>query len=76
MNLWRLVTNLWVESQGVGPPGDMPRKRSGMVLGLMITLILVLQSLGQLTLRDIFTIGILSLIGYFYATRLMTKGSG
>lgn len=37
------------------------------------TLILILQSLGQLTLRDVLTILALTLIAYFYMTRVTRR---
>lgn len=43
--------------------------RTGLVLAAVPLILLVLQSIGQLTLRDVLTIGILFAISYFYVSR-------
>ncbi len=41
----------------------------GLVLAAVPLILLVLQSIGQLTIRDVLTIGILFVISYFYVSR-------
>lgn len=56
-----------------GGKGILSRWRPSPIAALVAsfpTLLLVLQSIGQLTMRDIVTSGILYVIAYFYATKL------
>jgi hypothetical protein len=47
-----------------------PPRRLGVVVCMSVVLLLILQSLGQLTLRDIVTVAGIVLLGYLYAGRL------
>ena len=67
-NLWRLFGLLRLR-YFVKDGEWKPHRHLGMVISGSIVLLVVLQSLGQLTLRDIVTVlGIISL-GYLYLTR-------
>jgi L-asparagine transporter-like permease len=46
-----------------------PHKRLGVTLSITAVLLLVLQSLGQLTMRDIFTVAGILVLGYLYIGR-------
>ena len=46
-----------------------PHKRLGMVISGSLVLLVVLQSLGQLTLRDVVTVVGILVLGYMYLTR-------
>lgn len=51
---------------------DMNFRRSlrvGVLCAAIPTVLLVLQSIGQLTVKDVLTIGILFLVSYFYIAR-------
>jgi hypothetical protein len=45
----------------------------GMLCAAIPIVLLVLQSIGQLTLRDVLAIGALFVVSYFYMTRLSTS---
>jgi len=55
--------------------GGTSHKRLGMALCGTVVLLLVLQSLGQLTLRDIITVAIIVAVGYLYLRRNWSKVS-
>lgn len=46
-----------------------PRKHLGLAVCLSATLLLVLQSLGQLTLKDVLTVVAIVVLGYVYLAR-------
>jgi len=46
-----------------------PHRRLGLAICLSATLLLVLQSLGQLTLRDVLTVVAIIILGYLYVAR-------
>jgi hypothetical protein len=46
-----------------------PRKRLGCILSASAVLLLILESLGQLTIRDVVTIGAILILGYIYVLR-------
>lgn len=43
--------------------------RTALIVTCLPILLLALQSVGQLTLRDVLTVGLLFLVGYFYLHR-------
>lgn len=47
--------------------------RRALVIAIMPVFILVLQSIGQLTIRDVLTVTILLAVGYFYVSRSTLK---
>ena len=49
---------------------SQPPRRLGIVVCVSVVLLLILQSLGQLTLRDVVTVAGIVLLGYLYAGRL------
>jgi hypothetical protein len=53
-----------------------PKRRAIVLVGATIpTLLLVLQSIGQLTIRDVLTLGAIIALSYVYISRLMTASS-
>jgi hypothetical protein len=55
-----------LKTQGMA---DKKSLKMGLSLAGVPLILLVLQSIGQLTLRDVLTIGILFAISYFYVSR-------
>jgi hypothetical protein len=47
----------------------LPKRRLGIVLCLSSVLLIVLQSLGQLTFRDVITVFAIVMLGYLYFAR-------
>jgi len=47
----------------------VPRRRLGLALCLSVVLLIVLQSLGQLTLKDVITLLAIVFIGYLFLSR-------
>ena len=54
---------------------DRPRRRLGLSICISLVLLLVLQSLGQLTARDVITVLAIVALGYVYLGRTVL-GSG
>jgi len=59
-----------LRTQGVGDSRSM---KMGLILASVPLILLVLQSIGQLTLRDVLTIAVLFVISYFYVSRTTTS---
>ena len=53
-----------------------PRRRLGAVVCLSIVLLLALQSLGQLSLRDVITVVAIAAVGYVYLVRSGVEAPG
>lgn len=68
-NVWLLLVMSW--RLVLSRPGDVPasKKRLGFVISLILVLLVIIESLGQLTARDVLTLVLLAAIGYFYITR-------
>jgi phosphoglycerol transferase MdoB-like AlkP superfamily enzyme len=65
---WRLLGLLKARYTSEG--GELRgRPRLGVAISLSTVLLLVLQSLGQLTVKDVATVGAIATIGYLYLTR-------
>jgi hypothetical protein len=47
----------------------VPRRRLGVAICLSVVLLLVLQSLGQLTMKDVITLAAIVILGYLYLAR-------
>lgn len=47
----------------------VPRRRLGIAISLSLVLLLVLQSLGQLTMKDVVTLAAIVILGYMYLAR-------
>lgn len=64
--LWELLQEIGLRLFG------RPRssKRLGAVVCISVVLLLVLQSLGQLTLRDVITVAAIVSVGYLYVGRM------
>lgn len=66
MSLWRLLQAIGAHYLiGRSPKGE----RLGIIACISVVLLLILQSLGQLTLRDSLTVIALATIGYLYIIR-------
>ena len=65
-SIWELIVGLGVRHS----VQRRPPRRLGIVVCIGVVLLLVLQSLGQLTLRDVVTVAGIVLLGYLYAGRL------
>jgi len=68
-SLWNLVSLLrgrYLANKGATAK---PHKHLGLAVCLSGTLLLVLQSLGQLTLRDVVTVVAIVILGYIYLAR-------
>lgn len=81
--LWGLVSvaaaRLLAGVQGARGAPDRPRSRLGMAVSASLVLLVVLQSLGQLTLRDVLTLAGIIALGYLYVARsrfMVPKGAG
>jgi len=66
--LWDLVLVLWVRYVAHNATGNLHR-HLGVMISMGVVLVLVLQSLGQLTLRDVITLMAVMTLGYIYAAR-------
>ena len=65
---WRLLGLLKVRYTTQG--GELQgRPRLGLAICLSLVLLLVLQSLGQLTAKDVVTVGGIAVLGYLYLAR-------
>jgi hypothetical protein len=65
---WRLLGLLRARYTTQG--GELRgRPRLGVAVCLSLVLLLVLQSLGQLTVKDVVTVGAIAVLGYLYMTR-------
>lgn len=69
---WRLLRSLG--GRNIGRKEHPRGERLGFVVCLSLVLLLVLQSLGQLTLRDGITVIALAFIGYLYMLRFRPVG--
>lgn len=65
---WRVVKGLQARYTLTGVESNTSRQM-GVVVCLSIVLMTILQSLGQLTIRDVITIGAIFVIGYLYIAR-------
>ena len=67
-SLWRLLSML--RARYFGKNGEFaPRKRLAIGVPLTGVLLIVLQSLGQLTLKDVLTVVAILILGYLYLGR-------
>jgi uncharacterized membrane protein YfhO len=66
LTLWRLLQALGAHYLGGRSPKS---ERLGFISCICIVLLVILQSLGQLTLRDSLTVVALATIGYLYILR-------
>ncbi len=66
--LWDLVAALQIKYVSRMATGSLHR-RLGATISMSVVLLLVLQSLGQLTMRDVVTLLAAVLIGYLYLAR-------
>jgi len=64
--LWNLIQQARIRYLVRG----RPHRRLGVVVCTCIVLLLVLQSLGQLTLRDVITLAAIVFLGYVYVGRV------
>lgn len=64
---WHLILQGWATYSG--KPVSPGVRRFGLTLVWALLLLLILQSLGQLTLRDSLTVGAIAVIGYLYLLR-------
>ena len=71
---WRLVSGLRLRYI-LADPERSPGRRVAVVVCLSVVLLAVLESLGQLTVRDISTIGAIFILGYLYIARNRTSAS-
>jgi hypothetical protein len=67
--LWSL-TSLLLQKRGLSTRRSL---KIGMLCAAIPIVLLVLQSIGQLTLKDVLTISALFFVSYFYMTRLSTS---
>jgi hypothetical protein len=65
---WRLVILLRARYMAQKP--SVAKNRFPTLVSVCLILLLILQSLGQLTLRDGVTVAALASLGYFYAVRV------
>jgi hypothetical protein len=72
LHTWRLVALLWRVQANRGEE-SRPSERLGLTVTLLLTVLLVLQSLGQLTWQDVLTLVVLFVVGYFYLIRMLKK---
>ncbi len=66
--LWLLLVVIW-QQFSAKPRAEADIRQSGKFLSLFISFIAILGSLGQLVARDVITITLLFVIGYFYLVR-------
>jgi len=66
---WRLLQHVGVRYFARG----RPHKHLGISVCASVMLLLVLQSLGQLTLRDVITVAAIASIGYVYLGRVKAR---
>jgi len=69
--LWMLLGEVKVRYFARG----RPRQRLGMAVCASVVLLIVLQSLGQLTLRDVLTVAAIITVGYLYLARMRSTVS-
>lgn len=65
---WRLMSGLRLRYI-LADPERAPGRRVAIVVCLSVVLLIVLESLGQLTVRDVSTIGAIFALGYLYIAR-------
>jgi hypothetical protein len=65
---WRLLSGLRLRYI-LAAPERTPGRRVAVVVCLSAVLLAVLESLGQLTVRDVSTIGAIFILGYLYIAR-------
>lgn len=69
--LWRMVVRLRLGEEAAEAEGLPERRlRAGNAVSALLVLLLVLQSLGQLTWRDVLTLALIFAVGYFYLVRM------
>lgn len=66
-----LALCIWYKT-GVSQPGQ---RRLGAVISGGVVILLILQSLGQLTIRDVVTLVAIGTIGYLYIMRSRAAGT-
>jgi hypothetical protein len=66
---WRLLSGLRLRYILAAAPERTPGRRVAVVVCLSAVLLAVLESLGQLTVRDVSTIGAIFILGYLYVAR-------
>lgn len=71
--IFSILTSLVTFIQKRLDPNNTKSLRIGLLCAAVPTALLVLQSIGQLTLRDILIIGALFPMAYFYIRRLSTS---
>jgi hypothetical protein len=72
-SLGRLLSLVWARYGGVAAKTVVPSRRLSLVVSGFIVLFLVLQSLGQLTFKDVLTLSLLFVLGYFYTIRVRSQ---
>jgi len=72
-NLWELLIMLWARAQGRQVLITLAKNQINIAAALFITLVAILQSIGQLTVHDVLTLVLLFAVGYFYARRLVVR---
>lgn len=73
-NLWLLLLsgwNRWQKDRAI--PNASSYKRTGIAVAFLFTVVITLQSIGQLTVRDVLTLVILFATSYLYLVRMLSK---
>jgi len=70
-SLWNLLNLL--RTRYFARQNWQPSRRLGLAVCLTVVFLLVLQSLGQLTLRDVLTVLAILLLGYAYVARNLSR---
>lgn len=65
-----LLISLFLQEKGVSRAKSV---RIGMLFAAIPLILLVLQSIGQLTIKDVLTIAALFAVSYFYISRVSTS---
>lgn len=67
--LWLVVGLLWLRLVKAEPRSERASRQTGKLVALFICALVILSSLGQLVARDVITLFLLFIVGYFYILR-------
>ena len=73
-SLWQLLAMVYARAGGK-KDGELSRKQraAGIAISLLAVVIIGLQSIGEMTLRDLITVSLLALGAYFYFVRNLIR---
>lgn len=73
-SLWQLLVTIYARAGGKGDGGLSRRQRAaGIAVSLLVVIVVGLQSIGEMTVRDAITVSLLAVGAYFYFVRNLIR---